>query len=103
MNYYYDIRKLFDVGRNCFTPKPNVDSATVLITPKSNPLDFPEGFFEFVRLSFSQKRKRLANSLASSYSKQKVFECLNSLSLSENTRAEELSPETFLELFLRLK
>ena len=56
-----------------------------------------------LRLSFSQKRKRLANSLASSYSKQKVFECLSSLSLSENTRAEELSPETFLELFLRLK
>lgn len=103
LSSFANAKILRKIGPEHFTPKPNVESATVLITPKSNPLDFPEGFFEFVRLSFSQKRKRLANSLASSYSKQKVFECLNSLSLSENTRAEELSPETFLELFLRLK
>ncbi|MEE0876929.1 MAG: 16S rRNA (adenine(1518)-N(6)/adenine(1519)-N(6))-dimethyltransferase RsmA [Fibrobacteraceae bacterium] len=103
LSSFANAKILRKIGPEHFTPKPNVDSATVLITPKSKPLDYPEGFFDFVRLSFSQKRKRLANSLASSYSKQKVFECLSSLSLSENTRAEELSPETFLELFLRLK
>lgn len=52
------------------------------------------------------KRKRIANSLSTSYEKEMVFKALSFLNLSENTRAEELSPEQFLDLYqllLKLK
>ena len=39
LNYYYDINKLFDVSRNCFTPKPNVDSSIVSMELKENRLE----------------------------------------------------------------
>ena len=29
LNYYFDIKKEFIVSRNCFTPKPNVDSMVI--------------------------------------------------------------------------
>lgn len=103
LSSFAEAKILRKIGPEHFTPKPNVDSATVLIKPKAEPLNAPDGFFEFVRQSFAQKRKRLANSLSKTYPKQKIFECLESLALSENTRAEELSPETFLKLFLLLK
>ena len=38
LNYYYDIKRLFDVSRNCFTPKPNVDSSIIEMKLKDNRL-----------------------------------------------------------------
>lgn len=103
LSSFANAKILRKIGPEHFTPKPNVDSATVLITPKENPLNAPKEFFDFVRQSFAQKRKRLANSLSKNYSKAEIFSALESLSLSENTRAEELSPEIFFKLFSILK
>ncbi len=96
---YADTQILRKIGPEHFTPRPNVDSATMLLIPKANPLNAPAEFFDFVRQSFTQKRKRLANSLSGFYPKEKIFAALHSLNLSENTRAEELAPEIFLQLF----
>ncbi|HOG68564.1 MAG TPA: 16S rRNA (adenine(1518)-N(6)/adenine(1519)-N(6))-dimethyltransferase RsmA [Fibrobacteraceae bacterium] len=99
-------RLLRKIGPEHFTPKPNVDSATIMIVPRENPIKAPEGFFDWVQLAFSMKRKRIANSLSTSYEKELVFKALSILNLSENTRAEELSPEQFLDLYqllLKLK
>lgn len=96
---YGEPRLLRKIGPEHFTPKPNVDSATIMILPRKNPLDAPAGFFDWVQLAFSMKRKRIANSLSSSFEKEKVFKALSLLDLSENTRAEELSPEQFLDLY----
>ena len=77
-----------------------------MIVPRENPIKAPEGFFDWVQLAFSMKRKRIANSLSTSYEKEMVFKALSFLNLSENTRAEELSPEQFLDLYqllLKLK
>lgn len=87
------------IGPEHFTPRPNVDSATMLLTPLETPLKIPEGFFDFVREAFTQKRKRLANSLSSKCEKSSVIEALEEIGLSENARAEELSPAQFLKLF----
>jgi 16S rRNA (adenine1518-N6/adenine1519-N6)-dimethyltransferase len=103
---YGEPRLLRKIGPEHFTPKPNVDSATIMIVPRENPIKAPEGFFEWVQLAFSMKRKRIANSLSTSYEKEMVFKALSFLNLSENTRAEELSPEQFLDLYqllLKLK
>ena len=36
LNYYYNVKKLMDVSRNIFVPKPNVDSIVVEFVKKEN-------------------------------------------------------------------
>ncbi|HBR02090.1 MAG TPA: 16S rRNA (adenine(1518)-N(6)/adenine(1519)-N(6))-dimethyltransferase, partial [Ruminiclostridium sp.] len=56
------------VSKNCFIPKPDVDSAVVRLRKRELPCtrdlnkDF---FFQVVRASFGQRRKTLLNSLGS--------------------------------------
>ena len=86
------------VGPEHFTPRPNVDSATVLLTPRAVPLPAPLGFFEFVQACFAHKRKRLSNSLEGPWSRAQITAAVLAMGLTEHARAEELSPEQFLAL-----
>ena len=43
---YADTQILRKIGPEHFTPRPNVDSATMLLTPKADALQAPEGFFD---------------------------------------------------------
>jgi len=87
------------IGPEHFKPKPKVNSATVFLEPLEKPLCADENFFAFVRAAFSQKRKTLANSLSSRHDKGKILSILKKMCLSENTRAEELSPESLLAFY----
>lgn len=91
------------IGPEHFVPKPNVDSATVMLSPRTDPLSTPPGFFDFVKLAFSKKRKVISNSLSEEYDKAKIFSALEKCRFPQNARAEELSPENLLDLFLSLK
>ncbi len=92
-------RILRKIGPEHFTPKPNVDSATILLSPRNDVLQASPEFFDFVQASFSQKRKRIANSLEKTVEKKRTLEVLAALGFSENTRAEELSPQELLALY----
>ena len=99
LNYYYKIYKLFDVSRNCFFPKPNVDSAVICMELKKDRLfvknmDF---FKKFVKDCFRYKRKNLRNNLIG-YDLDKVSGVLSEYGLSLNDRAEALSLEIFVEI-----
>lgn len=86
------------IGPEHFHPRPHVDSATLLLTPKASPLAEPEGFFPFVQKCFRHKRKRLSNNLAD-IDKSLLIESLQNLDLTLDVRAEELSTQQFLQLF----
>lgn len=99
LNYFYQVRKLFDVSRHCFVPKPNVDSAIVEFQLKE---DRPfimnmELFKGVVRDSFSHKRKTLRNNLKG-YDFEKVARVLKQFGLDLNVRAEMLDLEVFVAL-----
>ena len=96
---YADTKILRRIGPEHFTPKPNVDSATMLLTPRADALKAPEGFFDFVRAAFTQKRKTLANSFGKAYDKKKIQEAIELLDYPATVRAEELSPTQFLEFY----
>jgi 16S rRNA (adenine1518-N6/adenine1519-N6)-dimethyltransferase len=96
---YADTQILRKIGPEHFTPRPNVDSATMLLTPKADALAAPEGFFDFVRAAFTQKRKTLANSFGRAYDKKKIQEAIELLDYPTTVRAEELSPAQFLEFY----
>lgn len=99
LNYYYDVRKLLDVSRNVFMPKPNVDSIVVCFDKKKEKLRLKDEdvFFKLVRDSFSFKRKTLKNNLKN-YDLDKILEVLKKYDLDLSVRAENLPIEIFVEI-----
>lgn len=103
LNYYFEIRKLFVVSRNCFVPKPNVDSVILSLTRKEQVLDVTNFslFSKLVRDSFQYKRKNLKNNLKS-YDLVKIEEVLREYNYQLTSRAEELPLEVFVEMSNKL-
>lgn len=99
LNYYFNIYKLFNVSRNVFTPKPNVDSVVICLEKKPKPknLKNEEVFFKLVKDSFVQKRKTLKNNLKG-YDFNKVSEILIKNGYNDNVRAEYLPIEMFINI-----
>jgi len=62
--FHADTEILFTVSRNCFYPKPKVDSAVVALTMKALPEGVqPDDFFRLVKTCFGTRRKTLKNAL----------------------------------------
>lgn len=98
LNYYFDIKKLFNVSRNKFYPIPNVDSSVIKLIKKENLLEVDfDKFNKLIRDSFQFKRKNIRNNLKT-YDLEKIDSVLNKHGLSINNRAEELSYDIFVEL-----
>ena len=99
LNYYYEIKKLFNVGRNEFVPVPNVDSVVVSLIAKKNKLKLnnEEHFFELVRESFKFKRKTIKNNLKK-YDLEVVSNVLEKNGFSLTSRAEEIPIEVFVQI-----
>lgn len=99
LNYYFDIRKLLDVSRNVFMPKPNVDSIVVEFKKKENiyKVKNEDFFFKLIRDSFVQKRKTIRNNLKE-YDLDKIETVLKKHNFDLSVRAEQLPIELFVEL-----
>ena len=99
LNYYYDIKKVLDISRNVFIPKPNIDSIVVEFTKKNQQykVNNEDVFFKLIRDSFTQKRKTLKNNL-SKYDLDKVQEVLKKYNMDLSVRAEALSIEIFIDI-----
>ena len=99
LNYYFNVKKLFLVSRNSFTPKPKVDSVVIMLNKKDenyNVLD-EELFFKIVRDAFQFKRKNLKNNLKK-YDLDKINNVLMKYHYDLTVRAEKLSVEIFIEI-----
>ncbi|MBR3362985.1 MAG: ribosomal RNA small subunit methyltransferase A [Bacilli bacterium] len=103
LNYHFDIKKILDVSRNVFIPKPNVDSIVLMLTKKENKLYLKneETFFKLVRDSFQYKRKTLKNNLKD-YDLNKIKEVLQNHNFNLTTRAEAIPIEIFVEIANKL-
>ena len=99
LNYYFDIKKIMDVSRNVFIPKPNVDSIVISFESKKSKLYLKneDVFFKLVRDSFKQKRKTLKNNL-NDYDLVKVEQVLNKYNMDLSVRAEAIPIEVFVEI-----
>ncbi|MBQ3475733.1 MAG: ribosomal RNA small subunit methyltransferase A [Bacilli bacterium] len=96
LNYYFDIKKLMDVSRNCFVPKPNVDSAIIEFKKSSKyKVNNEDLFFKLVRDSFKFKRKNLKNNLKN-YNLEKLEIALKGIKKDLTARAESLTIEDFI-------
>lgn len=98
LNYNFDVKRNFVVSRNCFYPRPNVDSVIVSFVPKNrivvNDLDL---FYRLVYDSFRFKRKTLRNNLKD-YNLDVVSSVLAKYGFDLSVRAEQLGVDIFCEI-----
>lgn len=98
LNYFFDIKNLFVVGKKCFYPVPNVDSAVIKLSKKENILDVDIiKFSSFVKDCFQFKRKNLRNNLKK-YDLVKIHNILIENGYSLDNRAEDLPFEVFIDI-----
>ncbi|MDQ5912534.1 MAG: rRNA (adenine1518-N6/adenine1519-N6)-dimethyltransferase [Patescibacteria group bacterium] len=109
-------RRVSIVPRGAFVPAPAVDSAIISVEniQRKIPKDQDARFFEMIHSAFSHKRKRLAKNLesfsgrvqtsktADNQTSADYEKMLVELGLDKNVRAEEISIETYIQLFERL-
>jgi len=91
------------IPRTVFIPAPNVDSAIVKMSVKTEFKRFPVNdklFYRIVRKSFSMRRKTLVNNLSDELQidKDSFKEILESLGFSPSVRAEKLTVNDFITL-----
>ena len=99
INYYFNVKKLIDVSRNVFLPKPNVDSIVIEFSKKNDisKVINEKLFFKLIRDSFNQKRKTLRNNLKE-YDLNTIENVLKKYNLDLSVRAEALPIEIFIDI-----
>jgi len=106
IRYYADVHRVFHVSRNCFTPRPDVDSSVVTVDfhPSSKlPKKIDERFlFHIIQVGFGARRKTLINRLAGDEeigkTRSDLIGIFQKIGIPENARAENLLLKDFLSL-----
>ena len=99
LQYHFNVSKLFDVSKNSFIPKPNIDSSVVCFEKKIDKYKFKDIniFYKLIRDSFRFKRKTIKNNL-SDYDLNKIESLLKEYNLDLQARAEEISIDIFIKI-----
>ena len=88
------------VPKEEFTPQPKVDSAVIILTPKSPVIR--EEVFTLIRLGFSAPRKKLLGNLTPLKSKDELRTIFEKLNLNPDCRPADLSLVDWDKLFTEL-
>jgi len=97
IQYYCQADCLLHVGPGAFTPPPRVDSAVVLLQPKTEPdlaVRDEQVFAKLVAQAFSQRRKTLRNTLKPLLSADQIEQ----VGIDPGCRAETLTLHDFVRL-----
>lgn len=100
------VEKLFTLPPAAFTPPPKVHSTVLRLTtdPQQERLGVAgDGFIDFLRLSFGQKRKTLWNNLKERYEEATLKRALAAANVKPTARAETLSLEKSAAIFRALQ
>ena len=103
---YARVEKLFTLPPGAFTPPPKVHSTVLRLTldPQQEQLGVAgDGFIDFLRLSFGQKRKTLWNNLRSRYDEKQLKQALAVAKVKSGARAETLTLEQSAQVFRSLR
>jgi 16S rRNA (adenine1518-N6/adenine1519-N6)-dimethyltransferase len=97
------VERAFSVGPAQFYPRPNVNSAVVVLHPYAVPpvsVRDPAHFERVVRGAFAYRRKTIANALSLSLAvpREQITDALRRLHLSPEIRGEALDLATFAAL-----
>jgi 16S rRNA (adenine1518-N6/adenine1519-N6)-dimethyltransferase len=101
-----NVELLFTLPPDAFAPPPKVHSSVVRLTMELRQEKLGvagNGFIDFLRLSFGQKRKTLWNNLKAKYDECDLREALNAAKVKPTARAETLSLEQSATIFRALR
>ncbi len=104
VQYYTRVRYLFRVPRTVFIPRPEVDSAVVLLARRDGPavkVPDEELFFKVVRGAFGQRRKTLLNALGAVFEgmgREKLKNMLLNAGIDPGRRGETLGLDEFARI-----
>ena len=99
---FAQVEKLFTLPPAAFAPAPKVHSAVLRVTiaPRLHSLKVEkDGFVDFLKLVFAQKRKTLANNLRQRYAEAAIAKALANAGLRRDSRAEQLSLEKMAAVY----
>ena len=97
-NWRLNIKKHFDVSKNCFFPKPKVDSTLLSFYPKKEiyKLKNPKNLEIITRCLFSNRRKMINKSFNKLFGKKSFIS--KDLGVQLNKRPEEISNEMYYKI-----
>jgi 16S rRNA (adenine1518-N6/adenine1519-N6)-dimethyltransferase len=99
----YDYKRIINVSKEHFTPKPKVDSTVFkLILKENTKISNYRDYYEFLLVIFNAKRKTILNNLIKKYKKDDVINAVEELKLSASLRPEDLNVEQMVDLYLKL-
>tara|TARA_B110000438_G_C15708191_1_gene604136 strand:+ start:127 stop:933 length:807 start_codon:yes stop_codon:yes gene_type:complete len=101
-NWRLEIKKEFNISKNCFHPVPKVDSTILSFTPKKNisyKIKNPKYLETVTRILFSNRRKMINKNFRKLFTNS--FVVADHLGLDLNKRPGELSNEMFYKISLK--
>lgn len=99
--YYADCEIKGIVNKECFIPRPEVDSSILYLKRLNTPrykVNNEELLFDIIRTNFSKRRKTFINSASSIINKNELNEILNKLNISVDVRGENLTLKQYVEI-----
>ena len=104
VRFYADPERLFEISRNCFSPRPEIDSTFLaLVFRRKLPEAIDESvMFDLIQAGFSERRKNILNAITDGFkgkvTKQQTAELLESAGIEKTARAETLLLKDFMKL-----
>jgi len=97
-----DIKKHFDISKNCFFPKPRVNSTVLSFNPKKNisfKLKDPKVLEKITRILFSNRRKMINKNFLKLFKNDILV--ADELKINLKKRPEELSKENYYNIAVK--
>ena len=101
-NWRLEIKKHFDISKNCFFPKPKINSTLLSFKPKkinTFNLKNPKNLEIVTRILFSNRRKMINKNLNKLFKKK--LSIVKNLNIDLSKRPEELSNEMFYKIAIQ--
>ena len=101
-NWRLKIKKHFNVSKNCFFPKPKVNSTILSFEPKlDNKFNIknPKNLENVTRILFSNRRKMINKNFLKLFGKNEYL--AKELNLNLSHRPEQLSKEMFYKIAMK--
>ena len=97
-NWRLNVKKICDIGPECFYPKPKIDSTLLHFEPKNNYFQVkdPKNIEKISRIFFSHRRKMLKKPFNQLFNGNKKI--LNDLKIDLNLRPQNLEFDTYYKL-----
>ena len=93
---------LFDVPPESFDPPPKVMSS-ILHVSKDTKKVLDKDFLKFLKVAFSQPRKKLFKNLSTTINKEFLSNIYNELNIKETLRPHEVSASLYSQMYTKVK